>query len=50
MALLLLPPSVARFNREHYLSHLYNAQNSEQFAKLFDDTMRSLAGVSGKMN
>jgi type I restriction enzyme M protein len=43
MVLLMLPPSVARLNREHYLSNLYNAQNREQFAKLFDDTMRSLA-------
>ena len=46
MILLMLPPSVARLNREHYLSNLYNAQNSEQFAKLFDDTMRSLAELN----
>ncbi|MDR2343168.1 MAG: type I restriction-modification system subunit M, partial [Spirochaetaceae bacterium] len=43
MVLLMLPASAARLNREHYLSNLYNAQNREQFAKLFDDTMRSLA-------
>ena len=43
MVLLMLPPTVARLNREHYLSNLYNSQNNEQFAKLFDDTMRSLA-------
>lgn len=46
MVKLLLPPSVARLNREHYLSNLYNAQNSEQFAKLFDDTMKSLASLN----
>jgi type I restriction enzyme M protein len=46
MVLLTLPPSVAKLNREHYLSNLYNAQNREQFAKLFDDTMRSLASLN----
>jgi type I restriction enzyme M protein len=46
MVLLMLPPSVAHLNREHYLSNLYNAQNREQFAKLFDDTMRSLASLN----
>lgn len=46
MVKLLLPPSVARLNREHYLSNLYNAQNSEQFAKLFDDTMKNLASLN----
>lgn len=46
MVKLLLPPSVARLNREHYLSNLYNAQNIEQFAKLFDDTMKNLASLN----
>jgi type I restriction enzyme M protein len=46
MLLLMLPPSVARLNREHYLSNLYNEQNSEQYAKFFDDTMRSLATLN----
>ena len=46
MLLLLLPPSVARLNREHYLSNLYNSQNRPQFAKLFDDTMKSLASLN----
>lgn len=49
MLLLMLPPSVARLNREHYLSSLYNAQNQEQFAKLFDDTMRSLAQLNAEI-
>ena len=43
MLLLMLPPGVARLNREHYLSNLYNSQNRPQFAALFDDTMKSLA-------
>ena len=46
MLLLMLPPTVAQLNREHYLSNLFNSQNSEQFAKLFDDTMRSLAALN----
>jgi type I restriction enzyme M protein len=46
MLLLMLPPSVARLNREHYLTNLYNSQNRPQFAALFDDTMRSLASLN----
>ena len=46
MLLLMLPPSVARLNREHYLSILFNSQNNEEFAKLFDDTMRDLAALN----
>ena len=46
MLLLMLPPSVARLNREHFLSNLYNNQNREQFAKLLDDTMISLASLN----
>lgn len=33
----------AKLKREHYLSYLHNKQNSEQFAKLFDDTLRDIA-------
>jgi type I restriction enzyme M protein len=46
MLLLMLPPSAARLNREHYLSNLYNSQNRPQFANLFDDTMKSLAALN----
>lgn len=49
MVFLMLPPNVARLNREHYLSSLYNTQNQEQFAKLFDDTMRSLALLNAEI-
>lgn len=42
MLLARLDPNVARLNREHYLSDLYNSQGREQFSKLFDDTIKSL--------
>ena len=46
MLLFMLPESVAHLNREHYLSRLYNEQNRPQYAKLFDDTMKSLASLN----
>lgn len=49
MVLMMLPPGVARLNREHYLSNLFNAQNNEQFAKYFDDTMRSLGTFNAEI-
>jgi len=49
MLLLMLPPPVARLNREHYLSNLFNSQTGEQFAKLFDDTMISLAALNAEI-
>jgi type I restriction enzyme M protein len=33
----------AKLKREHYLSYLYNRSSSEEFAKLFDDTLRDIA-------
>src|SRR5258708_37425435 len=33
----------AKLKREHYLSYLHNRQNQEEFAKLFDDTLREIA-------
>lgn len=33
----------AKLKREHFLSNLYNNQNKEGFAKLFDDTLRDIA-------
>jgi type I restriction enzyme M protein len=38
-----LPPESAKLKREHFLSNLYGNQNAEQFAKLFDDTLREIA-------
>lgn len=38
-----LPPNTARLKREHLISYLYNNQNREEFAKLFDDTLRDIA-------
>ena len=33
----------ARLKREHFLSYLFERQNSEEFAKTFDDTLRDIA-------
>jgi type I restriction enzyme M protein len=38
-----LPPNTAKLKREHLISFLYNNQNREEFAKLFDDTLRDIA-------
>lgn len=43
MLLLKMSPDSAKLKREHYLSYLYNKQNQEEYAKLFDDTLRDIA-------
>jgi type I restriction enzyme M protein len=43
MLLLRMNPDSAKLKREHYLSNLYNKQDKEEFAKLFDDTLRDIA-------
>jgi len=43
MLLLQMNPDSAKLKREHYLSYLYNKQDGEEFAKLFDDTLRDIA-------
>ncbi len=43
MLLLKMNPDSAKLKREHYLSNLHNRQNQEEFAKLFDDTLRDIA-------
>lgn len=43
MLLLSMNPDSAKLKREHYLSYLYNKQTNEEFAKLFDDTLRDIA-------
>ena len=43
LLLLGLHPDSARLKRRHFLSHLHNRQNAEEFAKLFDDTLRDIA-------
>lgn len=43
MLLLRMSPDSAKLKREHYLSHLHNRQNQEEFAKFFDDTLREIA-------
>lgn len=43
MLLLQLSPDSAKLKREHFLSSLFEKQNSEEFAKTFDDTLRDIA-------
>jgi type I restriction enzyme M protein len=43
MLLMRMSPDSAKLKREHYLSYLYNKQDKEEFAKLFDDTLRDIA-------
>lgn len=43
MLLLKMSPDSAKLKREHYISYLHNKQNKEEFAKLFDDTLRDIA-------
>ncbi len=38
-----MSPDSAKLKREHYLSNLFNKQDKEEFAKLFDDTLRDIA-------
>jgi type I restriction enzyme M protein len=43
MLLLKMSPDSAKLKREHYVSYLHNKQNKEEYAKLFDDTLRDIA-------
>ena len=43
MLLLQLPPDSAKLKPNHFISYLYNNSNREEFAKLFDDTLRDIA-------
>lgn len=43
LLLLRMPPESAKLKRAHFLSHLHNRQNGEEFAKFFDDTLRDIA-------
>jgi type I restriction enzyme M protein len=43
MLLLRMNPDSAKLKREHFLSNLYNRQDSPEFAKFFDDTLRDIA-------
>ncbi|MCB9113061.1 MAG: SAM-dependent DNA methyltransferase [Anaerolineales bacterium] len=43
MLLLRLSPDSAKLKREHFLSYLFNNMNREEYAKLFDDTLRDIA-------
>jgi type I restriction enzyme M protein len=43
MLLLQLNADSAKLKREHFLSNLFDKQNDEEFAKIFDDTLRDIA-------
>jgi type I restriction enzyme M protein len=43
MLLLRMNPDSAKLKRAHFLSFLHKNQNREEFAKLFDDTLRDIA-------
>jgi len=43
LLLLRLPPNSVKLYKEHFLGTLYNEQNSNNFAKIFDDTFRSIS-------
>lgn len=43
MLLLRMSPDSAKLKREHFLSNLHKNQNIEEFAKLFDDTLRDIS-------
>ncbi len=38
-----LAPDTARLKPEHFISHLFAKQNEDDFAKLFDDTLKDIA-------
>ncbi|CAM3835788.1 class I SAM-dependent DNA methyltransferase [Aquirufa aurantiipilula] len=43
MLLLRMSPDSAKLKREHFISNLYNRQDTVEFAKFFDDTLRDIA-------
>jgi type I restriction enzyme M protein len=43
MLLLRMNPDSAKLKREHFISNLYNRQDTAEFAKFFDDTLRDIA-------
>lgn len=43
LLLMQMDESSARLQKEHYLSYLFNNLNKADFAKLFDDTLMSIA-------
>ncbi|MEX5491900.1 class I SAM-dependent DNA methyltransferase [Pseudomonas asgharzadehiana] len=43
MLQLQMGPDTPRLKPEHFLAHLFSRQNTPEFAKLFDDTLRDIA-------
>ena len=46
LLLMKMSPDSARLYPDHFISTLYNKQNSEQFSKLFSDTLRDIAKLN----
>lgn len=43
MLQLQMGPDTARLKPEHFIAHIFGRQNTPEFAKLFDDTLRDIA-------
>lgn len=46
LLLMKMSPDSARLHPDHFISTLWNKQNSEQFSKLFSDTLRDIAKLN----
>ena len=46
LLLMKMSPDSARLYPDHFISTLWNKQNSEQFSKLFSDTLRDIAKIN----
>jgi type I restriction enzyme M protein len=44
-----LPTSTARLNKDQTISHLFNAQNSSNFAETFDKTLVDISNLNAKI-
>lgn len=49
MLKLRLGPDTARLNTHHFISYLFNQQNTSDFAKLFDDTLIDIAVTNNEV-
>ncbi len=47
LLLMKMSPDSAKLKKKHYLSNLHNKQNLEEFAKIFDNTLRDIAIFNG---
>lgn len=49
LLLMQLSPDSAQLRRRHFIAHLHNRQNEEEFAKLFDDTLREIGMINNEI-